>query len=127
MSVRIARRRLAHYIVDKLENGVTIHDALKELAAYLSESRRTREYELIVRDIEEELAARGTVVADVTSAHPLSDSLRREVEKTIGAKRVQFREVIDKSVLGGIRIDIPGQRYDGTIRHKLNALKAKQL
>jgi F0F1-type ATP synthase delta subunit len=29
--------------------------------------------------------------------------------------------------LGGVRIDVPGKRFDGTIQRKLTALKAKQL
>jgi F0F1-type ATP synthase delta subunit len=44
-----------------------------------------------------------------------------------GAKTVQLRQSIDETLLGGIRIDVPGKRFDGTIRHKLNALRAKQL
>lgn len=123
---RIARRKLAQYIVHKLENGTSAQEALRELAAHLIESRRTREYELIVRDIEDQLAERGIVIADVVSAHPLSDALRQEVIRTIGGN-VTLRESVDETLLGGIRIDLPGKRYDGTIRWKLNALKAKQL
>jgi F-type H+-transporting ATPase subunit delta len=90
-------------------------------------SGRTREQELLVRDIENEMAARGVVVADVASAHPLDASIQAEIKAMTGAKSVQLRQSVDETLLGGIRIDIPGKRFDGTIRHKLNALRAKQL
>jgi F-type H+-transporting ATPase subunit delta len=123
MAVRLSRRKIAAYTADKLINGETPQIALKEVAAYLVETKRTREYELIVRDIEEILAARGHVVADVTSAHELSDATRRAVEELVGAGSVQLREIIDPTVLGGIRVAVPGKRFDGTIAHKLTALK----
>jgi F-type H+-transporting ATPase subunit delta len=127
MAGRISRRKLAQYVAEKLEAGVSTRSTLRELAAYLAESRRVREYELIVRDIEDVLAGRGTVIADVTSAHELSDDSRKNIKKTLGSSSVYLREIVDASVLGGVRIDTPGKRYDSTIRHKLNALKAKQL
>jgi F0F1-type ATP synthase delta subunit len=127
MAVRLSRRKMAGYVADKLVAGHSASDALKEVAAYLLTSGRTREQELLIRDIEEEMAARGVVVADVTSAHPLTASVAAEIKAMTGAKTVQLRQSIDETLLGGIRIDVPGKRFDGTIRHKLNALRAKQL
>jgi F0F1-type ATP synthase delta subunit len=127
MAVRLSRRKMAMYVADKLVAGHPTRDALKEVAAYLLTSGRTREQELLVRDIEEEMAARGVVVADVTSAHPLNASVAAEIKAMTGAKTVQLRQSVDETLLGGIRIDVPGKRFDGTIRHKLNALRAKQL
>jgi F-type H+-transporting ATPase subunit delta len=123
MSTRLSRRKIAVYASEKLLSGTSKKEVLRELAAYLIDTRRTRELELLVRDIEDVLASRGVVVADVVSAHPLTATLKAEVNKMIGGK-VHIREAIDESVLGGIRIDLPGKRFDGTIRHKLNALKA---
>lgn len=127
MSVRLSRRKLATYVAEKLLGGASKKTVLREVAAYLVDTRRTREMELLARDIEDALAVRGVVVADVVSARPLSDNLKAEIIKLAGAKSVQFRETIDESVLGGVRVNLPGQRFDGTIRRKINALKAKQL
>jgi F0F1-type ATP synthase delta subunit len=127
MAVRLSRRKMAAYVADKLVAGHSVSDSLKEVAAYLMASRRTREQELLVRDIEAEMASRGVVVADVASAHPLGKSIEAEIKTMTGAKTVQLRQSVDETLLGGVRIDIPGKRFDGTIRHKLNALRAKQL
>lgn len=126
MPGRISRRKLAQYTADGLVKGEA-KKALGELAAFLVETRRTDELELLVRDIEQELADRGVVVADITTAHPLSESLKNDIKKMVGGKTLQVRETIDESVLGGVRVDIPGKRFDGTIRRKLTALKAKQV
>ena len=126
MPGRISRRKLAEYTASKLIKGDG-KKALGELAAFLIETRRTDEIELLVRDIEQELADQGIVVADITTAHPLSEALKANIKQMVGGKTLQVRETIDKSVLGGVRIDIPGKRFDGTIRRKLTALKAKQV
>lgn len=127
MAVRLSRRKLAAYVADELQAGASVSKVLREVAAYLIDTRRTRELELLVRDIEDALATRGTVVADITSAHALSAELKSEINALVGAKKLQIRETIDESVLGGLRIDVPGKRFDGTIRHKLTALRAKKI
>lgn len=126
MPGRISRHKLAEYVAEKLSKGEG-KKALSELAAFLVETRRTDETDLLVRDIELGLAERGVIVADVTTAHPLSESLKSDIKKMVGGNTLQLRETIDESVLGGVRIDIPGKRFDGTIRRKLTALKAKQV
>lgn len=127
MAARVSRRKIALYVTQQLLSGAKPKAVMKELAAFLIETRRTRELDLVIRDIEGELAANGIVVADVLSAYPLADELKKEVARLVGAKDLQLRETIDPSVLGGMRVSVPGQRFDGTIRHKLEALKAKQI
>ena len=127
MPGRVSRRKIAGFVSEKLIAGRPVTEAIKEAAAYLIETKRTSERELLVRDIEDILAEKGVVIADVTSAHPLTDTLRSEVRTLIGANELHLRESIDGSVLGGVRIDMPGTRFDGTVKRKLNALRAQQL
>lgn len=127
MSQRISRRKLADYAAEKLTGGTSSKKVLKEVAAYLVESNRTRETELVVRDIEAALAAKGVVVADVVSARPLSAHVKHEISQLVGSKNLQLRETIDESVLGGVRVAVPGKRFDGTIRRKLTALRSKAI
>lgn len=127
MAIRLSRRKIAAYVADKLTTGTSVRETIKEVAAYLVDTRRTREAELLVRDIEDALVSHGIVVADVTSAHPLSSQLRGEIATLVGGKSLQLRETIDPNVLGGVRVNIPGKQFDGTIQRKLSALRAKQL
>jgi len=127
MAARVSRRKIALYVVGQLLAGAKQKAVMQEVAAFLVETRRTRETDLVIRDIEGELAAEGIVVADVLSAYPLADELKKEVSKLVGAKDLQLRETVDSSVLGGMRIAVPGKRFDGTLRHRIAALKAKQI
>lgn len=124
MATRLSRRKIADYAAERLIKGMKTKDVLAEVAAFLIDTRRTREVELIVRDIEQALADRGIVVADVTSAFPLTDSLKESIKELVGGQQLILRETVDASVLGGIRLSTPGQRLDATLKRKIQALKA---
>jgi len=127
MSARLSRRKLAAYAANTLIKDGESRTAMKIVAAYLVETGRTREYELIVRDIEDILASHGIVVADVTTARPLSEQLQQSIAKITGSESVQIRHVIDESVLAGIKVKTPSQQLDATLRYKLNNLRAQKL
>lgn len=125
---KLSRRKIAEVWADELLKG---RDITKQVAAYLVTERRVDEAGLIVRDTESSLAARGVVVADITSAHGLSAESRKAIEKfltvSMNAKKVAFREQQDPSVIGGVRIDTAGQQLDATLRTRLNQLKASKI
>ena len=74
----VSRRKLAKYAAEQLLAG---NDAvLEEIAGFLVHEKQEREVELLARDIEVELAERGTIVAMVESATPLDEVARQEVE-----------------------------------------------
>lgn len=126
MASKLSRRKLAQYVADSMEASKGAQ-ALQEVAAYLLETRRTREVERLVRDIEEVLAERGTVVADVTTAKPLAPELEKALRQLVDARQLEIRSTVDPEVLGGIRLSVPGRLMDATIAHKLALLKTKQL
>ena len=70
MSGQVSRRKLADLVADRLLSGDT--DVVTQLAAYLVDTHQTRRVDVLVRDIETAMARRGTVVADITSAHELA-------------------------------------------------------
>lgn len=122
MAERISRRKLADYIVNRIERGDEVGAVVEELAAYLIDTRRTREAMLIVRSIEDELAARGTVVAHVQSARPLSNEMKEAIQRLLNASTVHLNEEVDSALIGGIRIEAPGKRLDATVKRKILAL-----
>ena len=81
----------------------------------------------MVRDIEMELADNGIVIAKVTTAHPLTEQLRRQIIALMNAQTVYLDETVDQTVIGGVKIDMPGKEYDATVRAKLNKLKEMTL
>ncbi|MGK2896089.1 MAG: F0F1 ATP synthase subunit delta, partial [Candidatus Saccharimonadales bacterium] len=102
-------------------------DVMRELAAYLIDTGRLRERELVLQDIERQLATRGMVLATVVSARQLSAEARTLLEDLVKTEygsvtKVALREVIDESVIGGVRLDMPGKQLDATVRTKLEKL-----
>lgn len=125
---KLSRRKIADLWADELVKG---RDITQQVAGYLVSERRVDEAELIVRDTESALAERGIVVADLTTAHGLSDESRAAIEKfltvSMNAQKVAFREANDPSVIGGVRVETAGQQLDATLRTRLNQLKASKI
>ena len=96
---------------------------LREIAAYLIETKATRTANLVVAAIEEELQARGVVVIETISAHQLSNELRARIRTLAGGHETHFRERINPDVIGGVKITLPDSEFDDTIQRKLIALK----
>ncbi len=67
-----------------------------------------------------------TVSADIYSAIELSDSQKdaicKKLSKTTG-KNILPRYIIDPSLIGGVKIDIEGKTYDGSIKNRLHDIK----
>ncbi|MEN6430420.1 MAG: ATP synthase F1 subunit delta [Coriobacteriales bacterium] len=71
-------------------------------------------------------AERGIVVAEVTTAVPLTDALRAAlVDKlsTALGRKVSLRESVDESILGGIVIRVAGRVLDGSVTSQLRELR----
>ena len=126
MQSKISRRKLAQYAVDAHANG-KLTAALQEIVAYLIESRRLRETDLVVRAIEDELAARGTIVARVATARPLTVELEAAIKRIVGAKEISISNTVDPELIGGVRIETPGKLLDATVKRKLLALRQAKM
>lgn len=127
MTGRLSRRKIAEYVAGSVVNGHVPQHILQEVAAYLLETRRTRESTLVARAIEDALLERGVAVVTVTTARPLDAELRETITARIGASEVHVREVVDPGVLGGVRLQMADASYDGTLKHKLNGLRAAKV
>ncbi len=125
---KLSRRKIAETWARELLAG---HDITQQIAAYLVETRRTSEADLIVRDTESALAAHGVVIADVTSAHDVSAESRQAIEAFLkhakSAQKVALRTTTDASVMGGVRVDTADERLDATLRGRLNQLKTSKI
>jgi F0F1-type ATP synthase delta subunit len=120
----LSRRQLARYAADQVLAGEPIDKLSSKLAAVLSEAKRTKDAELLARDIAYELETRGKVAsANVTSATDISSDIREQIIKFIkeSAKvdEVSLQENIDKSVIGGVRIETAVHAWDKTVSKKL--------
>jgi F0F1-type ATP synthase delta subunit len=124
----LSRRQLAAYAADQLLASKSVSSVAKQLAAVLVASRRRNQAEQLADDIAWELERRGKAAnAHITSAHSLSQQLRKQIEahvkKTAAVELVILNETIDESVIGGLRIDTAAHSWDETIRRKLTDIR----
>ncbi|HTH72181.1 MAG TPA: F0F1 ATP synthase subunit delta [Candidatus Pristimantibacillus sp.] len=126
--MKTPRTRIAGTIADNLlANGVSKEYA-KEVAAYLLAEGRVGELDSLLRDIQAQWAAKGYIEVLARSAHPLDDEVRKNITDRIRAlypeaKKIVVTEVLDPSVLGGVRIDLANRQLDLSVEAKLNKFK----
>ena len=125
----ISRRKLAHYVADQLLAGANQTELLGQVAAYLVDSKRVNQAELLIRDIEAVLGRdHGHVLAHVTSARELSAGLLQAIATFVknaeNATAVEVSTSIDPSLLGGVIIKTPSSELDASVRKKLMLLQA---
>lgn len=79
----MSRRKLAKYAAEQLLAG---NDAvLEEIAGFLIYEKHEREVELLARDIEVELAERGTIVVTVESTTSLDEATKGAIRKLLSS------------------------------------------
>ncbi|TCK67769.1 ATP synthase F1 subcomplex delta subunit [Winogradskyella wandonensis] len=69
---------------------------------------------------------RGSQLAKVTTAVPLTDELKTKVlakVKELTGKEAQVENIIDESILGGFILRVGDKQYNASIANKLNKLK----
>jgi len=125
---RFSRRVIARVIASKLVAEPARQDHwVKTLAAYLLETNRVSEADLIINDIEHELYEQdGQLLVNVTSARPLTAGVRSGLSALLAAhtkaKQVTLTEAVDPSLLGGLIAQTADAQLDASVRTKLNRL-----
>ena len=69
---------------------------------------------------------RGVVVAEVTSAHPLTDVQREQLRARLieaGYGQVRLQEGVDPSLLGGLVVRVGARLYDTSLKSRLQRLQ----
>lgn len=100
----------------------------REIAAYLLETGRTGELESLLRDIIQVRAEHGIVEVVAVSAHSLTAKLQADIKHEVRkqyphAKQVVIAEQLDPSVVAGVRLELPSEQLDLSVRNKLNRFK----
>lgn len=117
---KITVNQLASYAVDELERGATSKHVARSIAGYLLQERQTRDYPKVIRAVEQELARRGSNQVTITSAHTVSDDVKKQLAKLLGADKPIFHEIVDPSVIGGVKAKSGETEVDLTVRARLN-------
>lgn len=94
------------------------------VAAYVVSERRTSELDAIMREVKRLREKQtGVVEVDVTTAVPATAAVKKSITKLLGNKAVVINEIVDKDVIGGVRVETNDLSLDLTVRNRLNRLK----
>jgi F-type H+-transporting ATPase subunit delta len=126
--VKASRRRLAQTIVRLMTARPSDRAAIiTSLAAYLIETKQTKQTDLLVKDIARELSvSHNMLMAEVQSAYALNDSTRQQLKdylkRATGAKQVELSETVEPELLSGVIVRTSDQELDTTARRQLKQL-----
>jgi ATP synthase F1 delta subunit len=107
--------------------GRSVDDATVRLVRYVIRAGRLRDLvgaiNFLVQLTAEE---RGRRIAEVRSAVPLDDGERTRIARALSRltdRNVEVREILDRSVIGGIRVSVGDLILDGTVRLRVERLR----
>lgn len=115
-------------VLIKLSSELPAKKFTDEVASYLLDNNLTSELDSLTRDLISYRAKNGIVELTAVSAHPLSAMAIKEVKAKVKqlypkAKRIILNQRIDQDQIGGVRLELPGQQLDLSVRGKLNQFK----
>jgi F0F1-type ATP synthase delta subunit len=124
------RHHLAQAIADKTLHlsGVEMKTLAKEIAAYLLQEGQVSDLEPLMRDVIAARAEKGLVEAEATSAHELSKADRDDIEEILkvhypNASQLKVDYKIDPGVVGGVKLSMPNQQLDESVRTQISKFK----
>lgn len=125
---KVSRRLLAIWAADKLASGMKADSLARHLAAVMRQTGMTDQVSFLISDIIWELEQnKELAIGRVTSAHTLTRQLESDllsqIKKATKAREVSLENNIDKSVLGGIRVETASQVWDYSVARKLSELR----
>ena len=115
-------------ILVKLSGKLSARRFSSQVAGYLLDNNMTDELDSLTRDMVSYRAASGVVEVNTVSAHQLSGTALKEVRSKVkqlypSARQIILNQRIDPDQIGGVRLELPDQQLDLSVRGKLNQFK----
>lgn len=122
------RHHLAAIIGEKTLHIQDSKELAYEIAAYLLHEKQTGELDSLLRDVMQYRADHGAIEAIAVSANAVPDDVLTDVRDLLKrefptAKQHIVRSKIDSDIIGGMKIDLPNQQLDLSVKSQLNKFK----
>ncbi|HEV8631055.1 MAG TPA: ATP synthase F1 subunit delta [Thermoanaerobaculia bacterium] len=112
--------------LDKVTERLGLAPLTRRLLQALLSRHRLGRLDEVVAGLTDELNRRqGIAVAELTTAEPLEDDERGELQRVLEAKigkKLQLREQVDPDLLAGFVARVDSQLFDGSLRGQLDRL-----
>lgn len=124
----VTRTELAEIIGEKTLEVSDPKKLAREVAAFLMSLDRPVDLNSLLRDVMQYRLSRGVVEAMAVSAHELTPAVIQDVESLLrerfpAAKSVRIDTRLDENLVGGVRVELPRETLDLSVRNKLNTFK----
>ncbi len=124
----LTRKELAEVIGEKTMHVQDRQALAASIAAYLTTSGQRVDIDSLLRDVMQYRLERGIVEVVAVSAHPIDENGIQDIRNLLmehfpKATSVIVNNRIDPSVIGGVRIELPQESLDLSIKSKLNTFK----
>ena len=118
-----------HAVVEKISARLGASKIVRNFLFLVIDHRRTLMIPELAKEFQTAIRERqGFAEATVTSAAEMSDAqkknLTQSLEKKTG-KKIEAKYVVDKELLGGVVVRVGDTVYDGSLRYRLNEMRAK--
>jgi len=113
-------------LIQQTFSGASVY-VVNALSILIDRRRETEVVPMADSFIELALNMRGTAIAHVYSATKLTEkdqeALSQKFAAQVGKQSLIINNIVDSSLLGGLRVRIGNRIFDGTIRSKLQRLE----
>jgi F-type H+-transporting ATPase subunit delta len=122
------RHDIARIIAEKTLLMTDSKKLVQEIAQFLVEDGITTDLDAIIREVMNYRAEAGYIEVMAISANPLSQADLADIRELLEqeypkGKSFVINQRIDKSVVGGVKLEMPGELLDLTLSNRLNQFK----
>jgi F-type H+-transporting ATPase subunit delta len=118
-----------HGVLDKLAARLGVSKIIRNFLFVVADHHRTQSLPQIVLTFEEVVRQRqGIAEAEVSSAVELTAGQKKELAAALAkltGKKIEPKYSLDPALLGGAVVRIGDTVYDGSVRSRLNEMRAK--
>jgi F-type H+-transporting ATPase subunit delta len=118
-----------HAVIEKLMARLGAGKIVRNFLFVIADHQRTHLLPEIATVFQQVLRRRqGVAEAEVSSAVELSEAQKKEMGKTLASltgKKIETKYSLDPALLGGAVVRIGDTIYDGSLRGRLNELRAR--
>jgi F-type H+-transporting ATPase subunit delta len=129
LSSPAVERTAKHGVIEKLAAGLGASRIVRNFLLVVVDNQRTHLLPEILQTFEDVIRQRqGVAEAEVTSAGELTARQKTQLQQTLErltGRKIQAKYSLDPALLGGAVVRIGDTIYDGSVRNRLNQMRAR--
>jgi F0F1-type ATP synthase delta subunit len=126
--MKVPRYQLAEVLGQRSLSSFNTKEFSQEIAAYLLDEGRVSDLDSLIRDIMDYRASHGIIEVRASSAHELTETIKEDIIAQVKRSHPEAKTIIvspirDPEVIGGVKLELPNEQLDLSVRAKLSRFK----